>query len=217
MEEYGRGASVNIMAERLWEKLGKPVLLEAPPLLFAANRSQIEVIGKRSPLKSTMGIKDEMYVSYVIIPTKDRDHIILGREFMMKYHVLVDLVRCEARVYLPDGSPFLDVMQIDEAGERTPVTLEEFMTEAMPRPRPRCVSFSTQSEIEVMEFTEEECDSDRTDDGMSDHTYDPTAPSAPKSVRTWELSVPISMDDEAWIAVSSTRDLPPHYYAKAWL
>ncbi len=74
-------------------------MLEAPPTLFAANRSQIEVIGKSSPLKTTMGNKDEMYVSYAIIPTKDRDQIILGREFMMKYRVLVDL----ARVYLPDG------------------------------------------------------------------------------------------------------------------
>ena len=45
---------------------------------FAANRSQIEVIGTSSPLKTTMGIKDELYVSYVIIPTKDRDQIILG-------------------------------------------------------------------------------------------------------------------------------------------
>ncbi len=56
-------ASVNVMTERLWEKLGKPALLEAPPTLFAANRSQIEVVGKSSPLKTTMGIKDEMYVS----------------------------------------------------------------------------------------------------------------------------------------------------------
>ena len=62
-----------------------------------------------------MGIKDEMYVSYVIIPMKDSDQIILGREFMMNYHLLVDLVRRKARVYLPDGgSPSLDVMQIDE-------------------------------------------------------------------------------------------------------
>ncbi len=126
------GASVNVMKERLWEKLGKPALLEAPPTLFAANRSHIEVVGKSSPLKTTMGIKDEMYVSYVIIPTEDRDQIILGRQFMTKYHVLVDLVRREARSYLPDGgSPSLDVIQIDDAGERTPVTLEEFVTEEM--------------------------------------------------------------------------------------
>ena len=78
------GGSVNVMTERLWEKLGKPALLEATPTLFAANRSQIEVVGKSSPLKTTMGIKDEMYVTYVIIPTKDRDQIILGREFMTK-------------------------------------------------------------------------------------------------------------------------------------
>ncbi len=99
------GASVNVMTERLWERLGKPALLEAPPTLFAANISQIEVIGKSSPLKTTMGIKDEIFVSYVMIPTKDRDQIILGREFMTKYHVLVDLVRREARIYLPDGGP----------------------------------------------------------------------------------------------------------------
>ncbi len=108
------GASVNVMTERLWEKLEKPALLEAHPTQFAANRSQIEVIGKSSALKTTMDIKDEMYVSYVMIPTTDRDQIILGREFMMKYPVPVDLVRRETRVYLPDcGSPSLDVMQID--------------------------------------------------------------------------------------------------------
>ena len=89
------GASVNVMTERLWERLGKPALLEAPPTLFAANISQIEVIGKSSPLKTTMGIKDEIFVSYVMIPTKDRDQILLGREIMTKYHMLVNLVRRE--------------------------------------------------------------------------------------------------------------------------
>ncbi len=166
-----------------------------------------------------MGIKDEMYVSYVIIPTKDRDQIILVpsltrsslREFMMKYHVLVDLVRREARVYLPDvGSPSLDVMQIDEAGKPTPVSLEEFMTGATPKPKPKAVNFSVVPEIEVIEVSEgEDCDSDRTDDGMSCDTFDPTAPTAPKATLTWEPSVPITVDDEAWIAISSTRDLPP--------
>ncbi len=184
--------------------------MEAPPTLFAANRSHIEVVGKISPLKTTMGIKDEMYVSYVVIPTKDRDQIILGRECMTKYHVLVVLVRREARVYLPDGgSPSLDVMQIDEDGERTPVVLEEFMTEAMPRPRQRIVSFSMQPEVEVMEVTEGENDSDRTDDGMPCDTFDPIAPTAPQNVLIWEPSMPIAMDDEAWISVSSSTDLPP--------
>ena len=62
----------------------EPALLEAPPTLFVGNRSQTEVIGKSSPLKTTMGIKDEMYVSHVKKPTKDGDQIILVREFMMK-------------------------------------------------------------------------------------------------------------------------------------
>ena len=44
---------------------------------------------------------------------------------------------------------------------------------------------------------------------MSCDTFDPTAPSAPKNVLVSEPSVPISMDDEAWVAVSSTSDLPP--------
>ncbi len=156
-----------------------------------------------------------MYVSYVIKPTKDRDQIILGREFLMKYHVLVDLVRREARVYLPvGGSPSLDGMLINEAGKPTPVTVEEFVTEAMPRPRLRAVTFSTQPETEVMEVTEEDCGSDQTDDGMSCDTFDPTAPSAHKNVLVWEPSIPIAMDDEAWITVSSGRDLPPldHLY-----
>ncbi len=51
------GASVNVMTGRLWEKPW-PALLEAPPTLFAANRSQIEVIGMSSPLKTTIGIRD---------------------------------------------------------------------------------------------------------------------------------------------------------------
>ncbi len=157
-----------------------------------------------------MGIKDEMYVSYVIIPTKDRDQTILGREFKTKYHVLVDLVRREARICLPNGSPSLDVMQIDEAGERAPVTLEEFITDAKPKPRSRAVSFSMQPEAEVMEITEEGGDSDQTDAGMSYDTFDPVAPSAPGDVLIWEPSIPITMDDEAWTSVSSTRDLPPN-------
>ena len=53
-----------------------------------------------------------MYVSYVIIPTEDKDPIILRREFMMEYHVLEGLVPQGARVYLPDrGSPSIDVIQ----------------------------------------------------------------------------------------------------------
>ncbi len=52
----------------------------------------MEVIGKISPLETTRGFKDKMYVPYVILPTKYRDQSILGREFMMKHHVLVDLV-----------------------------------------------------------------------------------------------------------------------------
>ena len=183
--------------------------MEAPPTLFAANRSHIEVVGKISPLKTTMGIKDEMYVSYVVIPTKDRDQIILGRECMTKYHVLVVLVRREARVYLPDGgSPSLDVMQIDEAGEWTPVTLEEFVTRGICRPRGRAVTFSTQPEMEVMEVTAGEDDTDQTDDGMSCDTFDPAAPTAPKEILIWEAAVPIAVDDEAWMSVSSTRDIP---------
>ncbi len=143
-------ASVKIMTEGLWEKLGTPALLEAPPMLFAANRSQIELIGKSSPLTTTMGIKDEMYVSYVIIPTKDKDQIILGTEFMRP---------CPTRIHLPDGgSPSLDVMQIDEAGEPTPVTLKELMAKALPKPKPRAVTFATQPEVEVLEVTEGDCD-----------------------------------------------------------
>ncbi len=63
--------------------------------------------------------------------------------------------------------------------------------------------------MEVMEVTEGEGDSDQTDDGMSCDTFDPTAPTAPKEVLIWEPSVPIAVDDEAWISVSSTRDIPP--------
>ncbi len=100
-------------------------------------------------------------------------------------------------------------MQIDEAGERTPVTLEEFMHEEMPTPRQRAVSFSIGPEIEVMEVTEGEDDSDRPDDGMSCDTFDPTAPTAPKSTLIWKPSVPVAVDDEAWNSVSSTRDIPP--------
>ncbi len=44
---------------------------------------------------------------------------------------------------------------------------------------------------------------------MSCDTFDPTAPFAPTATLTWEPSVPITVDDEAWIAISSTRDLPP--------
>ncbi len=125
--------------------------------------------------------------------------------------MLVDLVRRKARVYLPDGrSPSPDVMQIDGAGKPTPVTLEEFVTGAMPKLKPKAVTFSIRPEIEVMEVSEgENCDSDRTGDGMSCATFVPTAPSAPKSTLIWEPSVPIVMDDEAWITVSSTKDLPP--------
>ncbi len=57
-------------------------------------------------------------------------------------------------------------MQIDEGGQPTPVSLEEFMTGVMPKPKPKAVTFSVEPEIEVMEVSEgEDCDSDRTDDG----------------------------------------------------
>ncbi len=83
------------------------------------------------------------------------------------------------------------------------------MTEEMPIPKQRAVSFSVQPEVEVMEVTEGEDNSDRTDDGMSCDTFDPIAPTAPKNSLIWEPSVPVAVHDEAWISVSSTRDLPP--------
>ncbi len=51
-----------------------------------------------------------------------KDQIILGRDFMVQYHVLVDLVRREARMYmLEGGSPSLEVMAIDEEGDCIPL------------------------------------------------------------------------------------------------
>ncbi len=57
------GAGPSIMTENLWIQLGKPALKEAYTSIYAADRSEIAVIGKTSPLMTVMGRDQETTVS----------------------------------------------------------------------------------------------------------------------------------------------------------
>ena len=61
--------------------------------LYSADKSAIKVLGRTAPISLRFTSGEPMQVSFLVIPSKGKNHLILGREFMLKYYVLVDLVR----------------------------------------------------------------------------------------------------------------------------
>ncbi len=64
-----------------------------------------------------------MPVQFHVITSKSQDHLILGREFMTEYQVLVDLIKGEARIYKPGRDIQLTVLMIDGDGRAEPLPL----------------------------------------------------------------------------------------------
>ncbi len=92
------GAGPNVMTEGLWRKLKSDHLLEAAPNLYSADRLTIKVHGRTPPVQVLLGEGDAMPVQFHVISSKSQDHLILGREFMTEYQLLIDLIMGEARI-----------------------------------------------------------------------------------------------------------------------
>ncbi len=192
------GAGPNVMTEGLWRKLGSPSLQQYDAQLYAADTSSIDVLGKTAPLKTTLGNYKTMTVSYLVIPQKGnqaKNHLILGRDFTTQYHVLVDLIRGEARIYQPNGSPYLAVSMIAEDGSGKPFPLRSN------RPKKEI-----SGEVREVMMTEE---APETDDGMSYDSDEPEAPPAQRFLTDFLSSPSLPMDDPTWEHLLRTRDMPP--------
>ncbi len=190
------------MSEGLWRKLGAPSLQQYDAQLYTADTSSIEVLGKTAPLRSNY---KTMTIPYLVIPKKGgqvRDHLILGKDFVTQYHVLVNLIRGEVRIYQPYGSPYLAISMIAEDGIQKPFPLRNN----------RFKKGTIGKVLEVL-MTEELAE---TDDGMSFDSDDSEAPPAQRCLLSIQLvteflsSPSLLMDDPVWDHLLNTRDMPPN-------
>ncbi len=114
---------------------------------------------------------------------------------MTQYHVLVDLIRGEARIYQPNGLPYLAVSMIAEDGSQKPFPLRGN--------RPKRETSGKIREVMMTEETPE------TDDGMSCDSDEPEAPPAQRCLTEFYPSPPLPMNDPTWEHLLKTRDMPP--------
>ena len=195
------GAGPNVMTEGIWQAIGGPSLRPYSNKLYTADKSTIRVMGRTPPVKTRLGDHPTMEVSYLVIPSKGKNHLILGREFMMQFHVIVDLIRREARIYMPDGTPELSVAALSEEGDELPLTLME-KTDDAPKKK--------ESNLRVAEVMMMEQDGDdvETDDGMSCDSEEPCVHPIPLYPGAFEYSRPVKEESYQWTKVQLERELP---------
>ncbi len=98
------GAGPNVMTEELWRKMKSDRLLEAAPHLYSADRSTIKVHGKTPPILVHLDEGEAMPVQFHVIASKSQENLILGREFMTEYQVLVDFIMWKLGFISQDGT-----------------------------------------------------------------------------------------------------------------
>ncbi len=78
------GAAPNVMPEQLYKELDCGPFLEASPQLYSADKSAIKVLGRTETVSLRFTSGEPMQVSFSVIASKGKSHLILGREFMLK-------------------------------------------------------------------------------------------------------------------------------------
>ncbi len=186
------GAAPNVMPEQLYKELNCAPLLEASPQLYSADKSAIRALSWTAPISLRFTSGEPMQVSFLVIPSKGRNHLLLGREFMLKYYLLVDLVRQEARIFQPGGDPSLTVALLDEESNEEPLPL--------PRVSPTVTPLSEGQmayDIDMDEQEEFTCDSKQ-----------PSIPPAIDVYPNFEPYFPLPSDSGLWEANLDVHDLP---------
>ena len=120
---------------------------------------------------------------------------------MMQYNVMVDLIRREARIYMPDGTPELSVAALSEEGDEILLTLMERADET-PKKKKQDLQVA-----EVM-MMEQDGDDVETDDGMSCDSEEPCVQPIPLYPGAFENSRPVKEGSHQWNKVQLERELP---------
>ena len=87
------GAVVSVMPIKTWERMGftREDLIPTNLRLAAANRGAIYVSGRTPITVLHMGRRD-LWMSFLVVENlEDFDQFILGRDFVRKFHVMIDL------------------------------------------------------------------------------------------------------------------------------
>ncbi len=124
---------------------------------------------------------DAIPVQFHVISSKSQDHLILGREFMTEYQVLVDLIMGEARNYKPERDIQLTVLMVDGEGKAQPLPLPTISHEP-------CIP-------DVMFVDLNQVDDDKECPFGSD---EPSAPKAESKEYHFQDLLPIPEEAEIW-------------------
>ena len=79
------------------------------PQLYSADKSAITAHGRTAPVSLWFTSSEPMQISFLVIPSKGKNHLILGREFMLESYVPKDLARRETGIFQLGGDPSFTV------------------------------------------------------------------------------------------------------------
>ncbi len=99
------GASINLMTSGLRKAFNLPTLVQSTPKVLNADRTLIKSLGVTPELPTRLNscATSFLNLSYLVIGTKGKDQLILGRSFISKYKVMLNLPECWAEIgHQPD-------------------------------------------------------------------------------------------------------------------
>ena len=97
------GAAPNVITAGLWTRLGYPTLNKSDMSLVVADQSSVRVMGRTSEVEFELETGITMRAEFYVIPSKGLEQAILGREFMRKYRVVIDVANDTMYFGMPDA------------------------------------------------------------------------------------------------------------------
>ncbi len=114
------GAGPSVMSVQMWEKLNHNVLLHGDHTsLMAANGQKMAIAGRTPPLNFKLG-ETQVVMSFLVSRNLGVREVILGRNFMFSYDVLVDLSKGTACIRNAHGKYVRKrIVKMYDEGKRT--------------------------------------------------------------------------------------------------
>ena len=120
------GAILSVIPIETWERMGfdKDDLIDSKIRLSAANKGAVRVLGKTPIIALNLGERN-LWMSFLVVENLDEsDQFILGRDFIRKFDVTIDLSNAMFRIQNPERKyVFKSVNLIITNGCKAPIFL----------------------------------------------------------------------------------------------